>query len=399
MSKIATDLLLSSYRDSAKLPLIDGVNNRKALFFGSSVYLIAAATFVVMVYSYYVFDSLKTQVSTFTRTSNPTNENCETISTGFYFCTSLQLLSTLNILAQSLSLTTAVIGILFFASLVYLMCVAYQKSAVFDLLTITYRDDGDLPLVGNISKGKAYFVGAAIYGIAMVAFMRTVVSYNIFDSLKTEVVTISTTNTGPNCKILSSVTHTYNINGSPSLDANPLITFIKETSHSFCGSDEYNTIQFDYNLVYFTSYDQCLETVNIQPVISDCVAVSCPGPYGPCYRCPLYGNGGISITIFWLQNIATQSHTTPSTPPCFNSTGDNIPLTPAIVCSPYKNYPPFQCTTLEPLSTFNIVSQGLSIATTTIGVLFLLTSLWFKQRSADHASMRSDGRMDHASSS
>lgn len=51
-----------------------------------------------------------------------------------------------------------------------------------------------------------------------------------------------------------------------------------------------------------------------------------------------------------------------------------------VMCSPFKNYPPYQCTSLQPLSPLAILSQSFALTTTVIAVLLFVAALLFKAR-------------------
>ena len=83
-----------------------------------------------------------------------------------------------------------------------------MKNNFADLLTANFRDNGHLPLVGNLSSKVASFFSVGVYTVALVTFIVSFVSYSTSDSLKSKDVTISTT-AGSNCILLSPYSATY----------------------------------------------------------------------------------------------------------------------------------------------------------------------------------------------
>ena len=117
-----------------------------------------------------------------------------------------------------------------------------------DFLVSNFRDNGSLPLTGNITPKTGIYFGALIYGIAVVCFATSYWAYTAFDSLKTTNIYISTTG-GPNCIILSQFRATFTFTSSGEIGT----ALAKLRQAGLAGYDF--PFQVSYSGVYFSSFD------------------------------------------------------------------------------------------------------------------------------------------------
>ena len=250
-----------------------------------------------------------------------------------------------------------------------------------DLLTSNFRDNGNLPLVGNLSSKVASFFSAGVYAIALVTFIVSVVSYSTFDSLKNQVTSISTT-PGDNCIIISAYSATYLstraftgnivrdaiVNFDKIFDAPPLNPIAPDS-----GGRWETSIQ--YLKMYFATHEACI------------AAFSTTDPYvlrGSKVGRPQECNMSFSKFNVGIDVLGTSS--TNVNDPCsemlYSVIIDKLysVFTADIMCSPYQNFPPYQCTTLQPISTLAILSQSFALTTTVIAVLFFAAAFQVKAR-------------------
>ena len=260
-----------------------------------------------------------------------------------------------------------------------------MKNNLADLLTSNFRDNGNLPLVGNLSSKVASFFSAGVYAIALVTFIVSFVSYSTFDSLKNQVTSISTT-PGDNCIIISAYSATYlstraftgNIvrdaivnfdklfdAPAPSNPPNPLV--------SLTGGRWETSVQ--YLKMYFATYDACI------------AAFSTTDPYVFRGSSSVVGNEcTMSFSKFNADIDVLGTTSSSSADPCTQISVDVVKnklysvFTADIMCSPYQNFPPYQCTTLQPTSTLAILSQSFALTTTVIAVLFFIAAFQVKAR-------------------
>ena len=249
-----------------------------------------------------------------------------------------------------------------------------MKNNFADLLTANFRDNGHLPLVGNLSSKLASFFSVGVYAVALVTFIVSFVSYSTFDSLKNQVTTISTT-PGSNCILLSTYTAAYS--HTLGQNAQDPVSIAITSFGSLVASNLYLGIdQIQYLKVYFLTYDACVNAFASNPYSISTVSLS-KGP-GTCY---------VGIFVFNI-NFLLNAGFTPAA---------NVDICPSIsvsnvteavfsvfngnvMCSPFKNNPPYQCTTLQPLPTLNILSQSLALTTSAIAALFFVAALLVKVR-------------------
>lgn len=250
-----------------------------------------------------------------------------------------------------------------------------------DFLVSNFRDNDSLPLTGNITRKTGIYFGALIYAIAVVFFAIVFWAYTAFDSLKTTNTYISTTGE-PNCIILSQVRATYTYTSSGQLG--PALTKLRQAvpGWEFWGYDFPR--QISYSGVYFSSFDECIETMGGKSVVFSYNYSQIPINKGatshtvfsvipPVSGIEFTGGGDYSIAANWFVFPRT-------------SEGDiyaliqkevKATLTPTALCDPFRDLPPYQCEELIQLSPLSILSQTLSLTMTVIGVLFTLSSALF----------------------
>ena len=256
-----------------------------------------------------------------------------------------------------------------------------MKNNLADLLTSNFRDNGHLPLVGNLSSTVASFFSAGVYAVALVTFIVSVVSYSTFDSLKNQVTSISTT-PGDNCIIISAYSATYlstraftgnivrdaMVNFDKLFDATPFPNPIA----SYTGGRWETSIQ--YLKMYFATHEACI------------AAFSTTDPYVFRGSSSVVGNECTMSFSKYNVDIDVLGVTANPNDPCGQI---SLPVvidklysvfTADVMCSPYQNFPPYQCTTLQPTSTLAILSQSFALTTTVIAVLFFIAAFQVKAR-------------------
>ena len=256
-----------------------------------------------------------------------------------------------------------------------------MKNNFADLLTANFRDNGHLPLVGNLSSKVASFFSAGVYAIALVTFIVSFVSYSTFDSLKNQVTSISTT-PGDNCIIISAYSATY-VNTqvlSGNIIPDAIFNFNKAFDSGsviapYTGGRWTTSVQ--YSKMYFATYDACVTAFSTNPYVFGRFNFGSLDP-SACYMS--YSAFNIDFEVTGTISSADKSA------PCSQMVLPDIInelytiFNANVMCSPYQNFPPYQCTTLQPLSPLAILSQSFALTTTVIAVLFFVAALLFKVR-------------------
>lgn len=176
--------------------------------------------------------------------------------------------------------------------------------------------------------------------------------------MKTPVTYISTT-PGDNCKILSDFSLTFLVS------ANSAISKVISSFNLVTGiTPSIEGVQ--YYQSYFSTYEQCLSSLTGDPLTCE---FSFDGLEGYLASC----SNNFGISCYGFPTTVNDSSATNLV---------NKFLVSAVLCEPFKSIPPYQCTSLQPLSTLNILSQSFALTTTAIGVLFFASVLFVKFRPA-----------------
>lgn len=230
--------------------------------------------------------------------------------------------------------------------------------------------------VGDLTKERASKFALAGYFAMGLVFVVSVSSYSLFDSLKNQVTTISSENSGASCEMISAVSTTKDLrNYLDMTDFNSKYNseFVTTAGcHTTTGGSISGIGELEFNNAFYLTLDDCRNSVakatwNVSRGWTD--------GYVWYYLDNMPSSFGVTNVIFEGNEIYCSSTYLPSNDEFLNfmiAKGFQSTLIDGI-CDSFVSNPPYKCTKFQTKSYVEILSQSFAIATTFIAVFFALT--------------------------
>jgi len=219
-------------------------------------------------------------------------------------------------------------------------------------MTSVFRDIGNLPFIGRRSERNVFKASILLYLLVGTVFVMSCILYYTANSLKKEVTTISVTPIPEQpCQMLAGV------NTKTTLISNMIV--FSPCSYTLGQINSVNLVQNGY----FANFADCQKIANFQVLSVDNAKGSFVTSTGPdrivTVEFPIMAPGSCSFTTESLYTLITTQ----------------VPNINELICKPWADNPPFQCTTFETLSFLSIISQSFAISSGVFTALVYITKL------------------------
>ena len=161
------------------------------------------------------------------------------------------------------------------------------------MFSATYRDIHSLPFISGLERNKAELYGRLVYVLGALILAISVLSYSIFDALKDQKITVTSTKTSGSCLMLSSLNfveysnEVYNclldVRG-PS-GASTLKYFNMIYGDGGVGNPGSPSAQIKYKNAFYSTYQECLDSYSVSCKVEYTDYISMAG--SPHYSVPI----------------------------------------------------------------------------------------------------------------
>ena len=242
-------------------------------------------------------------------------------------------------------------------------------------MTSVFKDTGDLPFINKRSEANIRKASHLLYLLVGAVFVMSCVLYYTVDTLKRPLTSISATPVpGAPCKMLTKVTTTTPLD-------------ISHTLFAPCGIDASKVSDLDLvqNGFFASHANFQVVSVNVTQTVADY-----PSTRRWDYTTSTGTGGIVTLKLFTLlvtYDVASCPYTPESLTTLIKT---KVPNINELICKPWENNPPFECTTFETLSFFSILSQSFAITSgiftiLTITMKYVLETSWWYESDEDAA--------------
>lgn len=247
------------------------------------------------------------------------------------------------------------------------------------MFSASYRDIHSLPYISGLERNKAELYGRLVYFLGALVLATSVLSFSIFDALKDQKITVTSTKTSGSCRMLSSLNfleyssevYSWLVKGVS--DASTLKYFNGLYGDAGFGTGGTPSPQIKYKNAFYTTYQECLDSYSVSCKVeyANFIPTAGTGHYDVPITCSftdsisLFGLDGKQVSCY-LGSFCTKDSLTNE---IMTETMKTL-LTASKICAPFESLPPYQCTSYSTKSYLEILSQSFAISSAFIGILF-----------------------------
>jgi hypothetical protein len=277
------------------------------------------------------------------------------------------------------------------------------------MISHAFRDLEALPLAGRVSERDAARASLLSYGAGGIVFLLSMLAFYFLGSLQVVTSEISVSPIpGAACKMLNMAPKSrsigvdaFRIVSGPSASLTSCLVLLPSPSTPFCPcpqgiySDATSSTKLAYDSVYFSSYEECLASLDYS-----CEVINDPAlwynyvipPVNYAIRCNFTHSGTISYStydpaggtyaaFFTSRGVGTPEECIKQVP-----TGAQVAdafragFPPSYICEPFKKNPPYICAVSNRLSPLQMVAQSIALSTNVMVAIGILLVAVFKAR-------------------